>query len=161
MNTLVVYDTQYGNTERIAQAIADTLSAAGPSRAVRVTAAGVAQLQGVDLLIVGSPTVGWKPTPATQAFLDSLSPASMSGKQTACFDTRIRMPRFLNRPAAEVMAKALRTKGAAPLVPPEGFFVKGREGPLQDGEMERAANWARTLRQRYEAVRAPESPARA
>ncbi len=161
MNTLVVYDSQYGNTERIAQAIAGALSAAGPSRAVRVTATDPGQLQGVDLLVLGSPTQGWKPTPAMQSYVERLSPASLSGLQTACFDTRMRMPRFLTGSAAQGMAKVLATEGATPLMPPEAFFVKGREGPLQDGELERAADWARALRERYEAVRAPEAPARA
>ena len=39
MNTLVVYDSQYGNTERIAQTIASTLRAFGQAQAVRVDAA--------------------------------------------------------------------------------------------------------------------------
>jgi len=68
MNALVVYDSQYGNTERIAQAIADTLRAVGQARAVRVDSAHPVELQGVDILIVGCPTQGWNATPRCSPF---------------------------------------------------------------------------------------------
>jgi len=152
MKTCVVYDSQFGNTERIAQAIAEALSAAGPARAVRASQAQAAELGDVDLLIIGSPTVAWKPTPPVQAFLQGLSAASLGRLRIACFDTRMHLPFFMSRSAGEVMAKRLKALGAEPLLPPEGFWVKGREGPLQDGELERAAEWARTLRDRYESA---------
>src|SRR5437763_4142403 len=90
MNTFVIYDSQYGNTERIAQAIADTLRAFGQAQAIRVDPAHPASFQGVDLLIVGSPTQGMRPTPVMQSFLETVSPASLSGLAVACFDTRFR-----------------------------------------------------------------------
>ncbi len=55
MNMFVVYDSQYGNTERIAQTIADTLRAFGQAQAVRVDPAHPVSFQWVDLLILGSP----------------------------------------------------------------------------------------------------------
>ena len=63
MNALVVYDSQYGNTERIAQAIADTLGEFGEARAVRLDPGQPVESQGVDMFIVGCPTQGWRPTP--------------------------------------------------------------------------------------------------
>jgi hypothetical protein len=45
--------------------------------------------------------------------------------------------------AAKPMAEALTRKGGALAMPPEGFLVNGTEGPLQEGELERAAEWAR------------------
>jgi flavodoxin len=78
MNTLVIYDSQYGNTERIAQAIADTLREFGQAQAIRIDPAHPASFQGVDLLILGSPTQGMRPTPAVQAFLEKVSPASLA-----------------------------------------------------------------------------------
>ena len=68
MNTLVVYNSQFGNTERIAQAIADTLRAFGQAQAVRVNPARPIELQGVDMLILGCPTQGFRPSPAMQSF---------------------------------------------------------------------------------------------
>ena len=72
MNTLVVYDSQCGNTARIAQAIADTLRASGQAQAVRVDPTHPVSFQRVDLLIVGCPTQGFRPTPAMQSFLGTV-----------------------------------------------------------------------------------------
>ena len=153
MNALVVYDSQYGNTERIAQAIADTLREFGQVRAVRVDAAHRVELQSVDMLIVGCPTQGWRPTPAIQSFLEGVSSERIGGLAVACFDTRFRMPRWLTGSAAKVMAGKLQEKGVPLLMPPESFFVKGGQGPLRSGELDRAATWARMLLEKAEAPR--------
>ena len=152
MNTFIVYDSQFGNTERIAQAIADTLRAFGQASAVRVDPAHPVSFQGVDLLILGCPTQGMGPTPAMQSFLGNVSSQRLRGLRVACFDTRFRG--FLwKSSAAPRMARQLRTLGVEPLVPPESFFVKSmkKEGPLLPGEVERAATWARMLHEKYEA----------
>jgi flavodoxin len=146
MNTLVVYDSQYGNTERIAQAIAHTLRAGGQASAIRVEVAQSLSLQNVDLLILGSPTQGFRPTPGMLSWLDHVSPGMRNGLAIACFDTRFR-GRLWQRSAAVVMARQLHTKGIEVLVPPESFYVKAmkKEGPLLDSELERAATWAHLL----------------
>src|SRR6266487_4478677 len=92
MNTVVVYDSQYGNTERIAQTIADTLHAFGQVQAVRVDPAHPVSFQGVDLLIMGCPTQGFRPTLAMQSFLGTVPFQSLRGLAVACFDTRIHGP---------------------------------------------------------------------
>jgi flavodoxin len=155
MNALIVYDTQYGNTERIAQVIADTLRAFGQVQAVRVDPAHSVSFQGVDLLIVGCPTQGFRPTPAMQSFLGTVSSQSLSDLAVACFDTRFRGVLWKSS-AAPRMARQLRTMGVEPLVPPESFFVKAmkKEGPLLAGEVERAASWALGIHQQYEAQEA-------
>jgi flavodoxin len=155
MNTVVVYDSQYGNTERITQAIADTLRPFGQARAVRVDPVHPVSLQEVDLLIVGCPTQGFRPTPAMQFLLENVSPALLGGLAVVCFDTRFR-GRLWQRSAAVVMARQLRSLGVEPLVPPESFFVKAmkKEGPLLAGEVERAARWALGVHQRCEAQEA-------
>jgi flavodoxin len=152
MNTLVIYDSQFGNTEQIAQAIAGSLRAFGQAQAVRVDPDRSFKFQGVDLLILGSPTQGFRPTPAMQFLLETVSPASLSGLAVACFDTRFR-GRLWKNSAAPRMARQLRTMGVEPIVPPESFFVKAmkKEGPLLAGEVERAATWARMLFTKAEA----------
>jgi flavodoxin len=146
MNTVVVYDSQYGNTERIAQAIADTLRAFGQAQAIRVDPAHPVSFQGVDLLILGSPTQGFRPTLAMQFLLGNVSSQALSGLTVACFDTRFR-GRLWKSSAAPRMARQLRTMGVEPIIPPESFFVNAmkKEGPLLAGEVERAATWARML----------------
>ena len=152
MNTLVVYDSQYGNTKGIAQAIADTLRTFGQAQAVRVDLAHLVSFQEVDLLIVGSPTQAFRPTPAMQSFLGNVASQRLRGLAVACFDTRFRGALWKSS-AAPRMARQLRTIGVEPLVPPESFFVKAmkKEGPLLAGEVERAASWAFGIHQQYEA----------
>jgi flavodoxin len=155
MNTFVVYDSQYGNTERIAQAIADTLRAFGQAQAVRVDPAHPVSFQGVDLLILGSPTQGFRPTLAMQFLLGNLSSQALRGLAVACFDTRFR-GRLWKSSAAPRMARQMRTMGVEPIIPPESFFVKAmkKEGPLLAGEVERAASWALGIHQQYKAQEA-------
>ncbi len=152
MNTLVVYDSQYGNTARIAQTIADTLRASGQAQAVRVDPTHPVSFQGVDLLILGCPTQGFRPTPAMQSFLGTVPFQSLGGLAVACFDTRFRGALWKSS-AVSRMARQLRTMGVESLVPPESFFVKAmkKEGPMLAGEVERAASWARMLLNKLEA----------
>jgi flavodoxin len=151
MNALVLYDSQYGDTERIAQAIADTLGEFGEARALRLDPTQPVELQGVDVFIVGCPTQGWRPTPAIQSFLEEASSEELRGLAIACFDTRFRLPRLMTGSAARVIARKLQEKGVSLLAPPESFFVKGMQGPLHDGELDRASMWARTLLEKVEA----------
>jgi flavodoxin len=151
MNTLIVYDSQYGNTEHIAQIIAETFESLGPAQAIRVDSSSTVPLEDVDLLILGSPTQSFQPTPAMQSLLKNLPPRQLRHLPIACFDTRFRgwMWKFS---AASSMAKQLRAMGIELLAPPESFFVTSmkKEGPLESGEEEHAAVWARGLHWQYE-----------
>jgi flavodoxin I len=155
MKTLVIYDSVFGNTEQIARVIGNAL---GPREEVgifRVNSVKPEQLTGVELLIVGSPTRGFKPTEAVQAFLKGLPAESLKGVRVAVFDTRIdvRDIFFLFRGlvdgggyAAPFIAKSLQAAGGELVEPLEGFFVKKREGPLKNGELERAEEWAKAIK---------------
>lgn len=153
MNTLVVYDSQFGNTERIARVIAHTMRSFGEAHAARVDPYHIFKTEGLDLLIVGSPTQAFSPTHEMQAFLREISPEVLRGVRVACFDTRFR-GRLWKHSAAPYMDRQLRAMGMEMLVAPESFFVKAmkREGPLVDGELERAVNWALGVQQRYVAA---------
>jgi flavodoxin len=151
MNTIVIYDSVFGNTEKIAQSIAAVLGA----QAVPVGQMAADQLRGLDLLVVGSPTRGFRPTEGIAKFLNGLSKEHLAGVRVAAFDTRIVLEtinskalRFLvdkGGYAASTISKTLEKKGGVPAAPPEGFFVTGEQGPLKDGELERAAGWAGRL----------------
>jgi flavodoxin I len=109
-------------------------------------------LRGLNVSIVGSPTRSFRPTPAISKFLKRLPQNQLSGISVAAFDTRIWLTtidstalRFLvdkGSYAANTLAKALRKKGGKLRMPPEGFLVTGEQGPLKEGELERAAEWA-------------------
>jgi flavodoxin I len=144
MKTVIVFDSVHGNTEKIARAIAGALS--GETKVIRASEWNVEQLTGADMLIVGSPTYGGRATETMQRLLAGLSSSAVKGVKVATFDTRLtsRFVRIFGF-AAERIAEDLRGKGANVVSTPEGFFVKGREGPLKDGEEARAAGWARQL----------------
>ena len=142
MKVLVVYDSVYGNTEKIAKSIGDNI--AGEVKVLRVGEANPSQLEGIDLLIVGSPTQGGKPTPAIQGFLNKMPDGAIKGISVAGIDTRLSTKLVgIFGYAAGRIANSLKGKGGALPLPPQAFFVKGREGPLKDGELERAATWAK------------------
>jgi flavodoxin len=146
LKVLVVYDTVYGNTRTIAQAIADAI--ASDVRVLPGGEAKVGDLEEADLLIIGSPTHGAMPTEAIQRLVGWIGPPSRKGARVATFDTRLTW-RFLDRWggfAAPKMAEALEQKGWTLAAPPEGFLVGGlRKGPLKRDEARRAAAWARRL----------------
>jgi flavodoxin len=156
MKALVVYDSGYGNTEQIAQAIGRALGDQKDVEVVRVGEVRPQQLAGITLLIVGSPTRQFRPTPATTSFLKSIPPNALKGVKVAAFDTRftvseiekVRILAFFVRIfgyAAEPIADRLRKKGGDLVLPPEGFYVGGTEGPLLEGELERAGDWAKQI----------------
>ena len=144
MKVLVVYDSAYGNTEKIAKAIAGAL--AGEVSVVRAKEVDPSGLQPAGALIVGSPTQGGTMTQPIQDFLSRVPETSIKGTKVAAFDTRM-AGRFVKMFgfAAEKIAKNLEARGGNLISPPEGFIVKGRKGPLKEGELERAAIWAKSL----------------
>ncbi|MGE5593097.1 MAG: flavodoxin family protein [Betaproteobacteria bacterium] len=155
MKVLIVYDSIFGNTEQIARAIGKALGATANVEALRVGDVKPEHLSGLGLLIVGSPTRGFRPTKPIAGFLNSIPQDGLRGVRVSAFDTRISTAdvraRFLNVMvklfgyAAKPIADGLEKRGGSLAAPPEGFFVKDTEGPLKDGEIERAAAWARSL----------------
>lgn len=152
MKALVIYDSVYGNTEKIARAIADGLT--GEVKVVPVGTMNASEVRSFDLLIVGSPVHGGRATPAIDAFLKQLPAHSLEGKSVAAFDTRfeaeeqgvgLRLLMSVIRYAAERIARELVKKGGTLAAEPEGFIVEQKEGPLKEGEQERASRWAKTM----------------
>ena len=149
MKALVVYDSVFGNTEQVAYAIRDSL---GPDvEALRVGDVNHEQVAGLDYLIVGSPTRAFNPTKAITTFLKKIPRDSLKGVKVAAFDTRLDTEdvnsSMLNvfvklfGYAAKPIADRLQKKGGILVVPPEGFYVEDTEGPLKEGELERATAW--------------------
>jgi flavodoxin len=142
MNALIIYESQFGNTEQIAQAIARTLAERESVRLEPIENAGPPALEGVDLLVLGSPTQFQEATPDMLAWLDRLPPKALDGLAVAVFDTRYHMPRLLSGSAAWAVGKEIQERSGRLIAPPESFFVAERHGPLEAGEVERAAAWA-------------------
>lgn len=142
MKALILYDSLYGNTRSIAESMASSLqaldAAAIPARDLRP-----GDLSMYDLLVVGSPIQGWRPTPKVTELLSGLAGDGLKGVKAAAFDTRVKL--FIHGDAARKMTTALRKAGAEIISKPMAFYVTGSEGPLLDGETGRAATWGRQL----------------
>jgi flavodoxin I len=152
MKAYIIYDSLYGNTEKIAQAIGQELT--GEVKVMRVGEAKPSEVTACDMLILGSPVHGGRPTPEIDAFIKQLPANSLEGISVAAFDTRfeaehqgagLRLLMSVIRYAAERIAKALVKKGGILVAEPEGFIVENKEGPLKQGELERATQWATQL----------------
>lgn len=153
MNTLIIYDSTFGNTAQLAQAMADKLGEHGSARIALANEAGLTEMEGIDLLLVGGPTQRHGVSPAIKALLERLPRRSLRGVGAAAFDTRYHMAAWKSGSAAHRIASRLKRTGASLLVEPESFFVAEREGPLEEGELERAAYWAEEIYQQLEAGR--------
>ena len=151
MKTLIVYDSVFGNTAKLAQAIAKALD----SKAVKVSECTEADLQSLDRIIAGSPTRMFKPMPSMKSAIKGLPDGSLKGVKVAAFDSRFaveesdsKMLSFMANKfgyAAEKMLKGLEKKGGTAAAEPIGFFVSGNEGPIVKDEEKRAAAWAKSL----------------
>ena len=154
MKALVVYDSQFGNTEKIAQAIGSGLSSQEQVSVKKVDNITSDDLINVDVIIVGCPTQRLSATPLMKQWLDSLPTDRLRGIQAAAFDTRFTEEKLTELSsvlsffvrvfgyAADPIAKRLKKKGAELLAKPEGFYVADTEGPLLEKEIDRAKKWA-------------------
>lgn len=152
MAALVVYDSIFGNTGKVAKVVAAELG----TRAVPVSEAGAIDWKGIDLLVVGSPTRGFRPTPAISEFCSGLAPDHGKTLMVAAFDTRIALETIHPAPlrwvvdaggyAADRIIQMLAHQNVRPVGTHAGFIVTGQEGPLADGEIERAQSWAHGLK---------------
>lgn len=156
MKALIIYDSVFGNTEKIAHAIGRALAMSIHVKVNKIDEMTPEKLADYDLLIIGSPTRQFRPTTALSQFLKKIPDNYFKGIKTAVFDTRfseseikkIRILWFFVKIfgyAAESIAKQVRRKGAELIVPPEPFYVNKTEGPLKAGEIERVQNWADRL----------------
>ena len=140
MNSLVIYDSNYGSTKKIAQTIAEKLEA----EIFAVSEITDDQSFKIDLLVVGSPVNAFRPSKKMLDFLDTLKSGDLENIKAAAFDTRVKL--FIHGDAAGKISKKLAQAGAEMVASPQAFYAKGKEGPLFDGEIEKAQEWAEDLK---------------
>ncbi len=146
MKALVVYFSKFGNTQRVAEAIAETLELEMAVDCLPLDRLAGAVLAGVDLVIMGSPTHKMNLPEAVRPVFDKLPKKVLKEVSVATFDTSYQMSWLLKRfTAGKRLDQKLRKLGGRRVVPPEIFVVTAREGPLFDGELERAGDWAQVL----------------
>ena len=144
MKALIIYDSQLGNTEKIAQAIGKGFT--GDVKVMKVGAVRPEDIAWAKTVIIGSPTQGGRPTKVMVDFLANLKSDAFTGKRMAAFDTRAKS--FIVKLfgwAATKIEDTLKGKGGNLTAQPQGFFVKSTKGPLVEGEEDRATNWAKAI----------------
>ena len=164
MKGIVVYESWFGNTEHVARAVAAGLSARMETELIPVDQAPVDISGRYDLVVVGGPTHAFsmsRPTTREDAmrqgatgrhatgireWLDRLPEQPYAGV-AAAFDTRVEKVRHLPGSAAKKAAKVLHRHGLVMLEKPQSFYVSGVDGPLLDGETDRAEMWGQALSQ--------------
>jgi hypothetical protein len=170
MTALVVYESMFGNTRRIAEAIAEGIAETLPVTAVEVGAAPDGLSGYLELLVVGGPThVHGMSSPRTRAsaaeriedpvvsqriglrdWLERVAPAK-GGIRAVAFDTRINGPTFITGSAAKGFEKGLRIAGFRVDEPARSFLVgahvPAEEDALLPGQLDEARAWGRQLGQ--------------
>ncbi|GIJ48122.1 flavodoxin [Virgisporangium aliadipatigenens] len=160
MRALVVYESMFGNTRAIANAVAEGLATGMP---VDVTEVGAAPATfDAELVVIGGPTHAFSMSrPATRRdaaqkadgaivstgigvreWLDRQR-STLEGRQVAAFGTR--MDSFMSGSAAKSLQRRLGRLGARVAVPFGDFHVEGMQGPLPEGELDRARRWGEVL----------------
>ncbi|MFG1798190.1 flavodoxin domain-containing protein [Nocardia sp. NPDC049149] len=163
MRSRVVYESMFGNTAAVAEAIAAGLRTQGTVEVLTVAEAANTPAPTVDLLVVGGPTHAFglsrKRTRLDAAehtdksiaveigireWLDAALPVT-TGRRAAAFCTKVAKPPWLPGSAAHGAGKRLRRLGYELADDPADFLVDGMTGPLADGELARAQAWAERL----------------
>lgn len=168
MKALIVYESMYGNTRAVAEAVASGLSSAYETEIKPAAEASANDVGGADLLIVGGPThVHGLARPSTRkaaaeaaASDDELALEQSAqgtglrewfehlgrgeGKRAAAFDTRLSAPPLFTGRASLRIAKHLRKSAFETAGEPVSFLVD-KKNHLLDGELKRAQDWGRQL----------------
>lgn len=169
VRALVVYESMFGNTERIAGAIRDGLRQSVPAEVVPAYRAPTVIPADVGLLVVGGPTHAFSMSRAStrqearkqgdvvmpievgiREWLATLATDAKSSRrpghlEVATFDTRIAKVRRLPGSAGRSAAKLLRRMGFHLISPSASFFVDESTGPIREVEIERARRWGEQL----------------
>lgn len=152
MKGIVVYDTSYGNTKKIAETISETLKES-EIEVDLFDVKDVKKLSGwnYDFLVLGSPTKFGTMSFTVKFFLGKVKIEEWMNKPFAAFDTEnpenIERARLENKEwsAAEKIAEKLREKKMNQLLPVLKAQVLGQKGPLVAGEVERTKDYAQQL----------------
>ncbi|MBM4443954.1 MAG: hypothetical protein FJ020_01460 [Chloroflexi bacterium] len=149
MKGIVIYDTTHGNTRKVAETIAETLRESGVNADLfYVKKVKKLSAKDYDFVVVGSPTRFGTMSFAVKGFLGKVKSKEWTNKPFAAFDTEnpenIERARAENKnwSAAEKIAEKLKGRQMSQLLPVHKAVVLGWKGPLQEGEIERAKEYA-------------------
>jgi hypothetical protein len=174
MHVVVLFESLFGNTHEVAEAIADGARTADPAAevaCVRVAEADLEKIRAADLLVVGGPThirgmtsglsrkMGLsaeekkdeaeqheiEPGAEGPGVRDWFADLPKAGKGSKAAAFDTRGDARMAGGAAHGIARRLRSHGYELVAEPEGFIIEGTEGPLRAGESDRARAWGANL----------------
>ena len=152
MKGIIIYDTSHGNTQKIAETIAETLKESGIEVDLfKVNEAKKVNAKDYSFLVLGSPTKFGTMSFAFKSFLGKVKSEEWINKPFAAFDTEnpenIEHAKAENKnwSAGEKIAEKLKEKKMNQLLPVLKASVLGQKGPLQEGEIERTKDYAKEL----------------
>ena len=129
---IVIYDTKFGNTEKIAKALVRGMEKGGvKADCVKADEADVNRLGEYDFLAFGAPTHAFGISKPMKAFFEKLKSVDLKGKKAFAFDTKFKSR--LAGSAAKGIEKRLNRFGLIIVKPYTSAIVKGSEGPLAEG----------------------------
>ena len=132
---IIIYDTKFGNTEKIAQSLASGMNEQGIEvDCVKVENVQIDRLTEYDLLAIGGPTHGFGTSKPVKDFIEKLKHMDLRDKKAYAFDTKNRGGIWGS--AAKGIERRLKSIGMELVKPCDSAIVKGLKVPLQDG-MER------------------------
>jgi hypothetical protein len=172
MKALVIYESMYGNTRRVAEAIAEGLRESVDAELMPVGDVRDVHVAASDLVVVGGPTHAWGMTrrrtreasaqPPKKGEAPTVHPSVLptgirewlrhvsapADRRAAAFDTRLAKPAWLTGSAMKGIDRGLLAAGFAIFSRPQSFTVTGSVGPMSDGEIERARQWGQGMGRR-------------
>ncbi len=147
MKGIVVYDTSYGNTKKIAETITETLKESGvDANLFDVKDVKKLSAKDYDFLVLGSPTRFGTMSFSIRGFLGKVKSEEWMNKPFAAFDTE--NPENVEKKqgsASEKIAEKLIEKKMNQIVPVLKALVIQMKGPIVEGEIERTKEYAREL----------------
>ncbi|HEY7626262.1 MAG TPA: flavodoxin domain-containing protein [Ilumatobacteraceae bacterium] len=168
MRAFVVYESLYGNTRQIAEAVADGLRFSVDAETALAGDVRAASVEGFDLVVVGAPTHAWSLSRRRTREAAAVEVEKRAGHVTTAavdvgvrewmrsvrvgplcrgvaFDTRLDQPRFITGSAVRAIERGLLAAGFSIFARANSFKVTGQTGPLATGELERARLWGEAL----------------
>ena len=174
MKALVIYESMYGNTREIAEAIAAGIGQSADVHLVPTVEADDALTENPDLVVMGGPThvhgmsrastrraavadaskpgreLRVDPHAEGPGLRDLLGSIKKLDAHAAAFDTRIETAGWLSGHASKGIARRLERRGARLIAAPESFLVT-KDNHLVVGEVDRARQWGAALADKYRA----------
>lgn len=157
MKGVVAFDSFYGNTRQVAEAIADELRKSGHEASLLYLRQSREVPSEADFLIVGSPTRMGRMTGKAKRILKKLRTEAWKSRPIGVFDTHVPLPddpaerekrfKWVVPGAAGKLASLAEKRGLKVLGKPLRCAVKDMKGPLADGEIDKARAYAREFAQ--------------